>query len=470
MEQETDQKLRELIKKAPGDLPEFFLSHTEKEVPLLPRDLFHLLGCWVQGHSFDISSDHFMKVLEWIRQKMGIQTALNALSYLEIVLGVRKPSIGMYDHAFHFIGGAQKYGCTIASVLQNDFDITLISNKMFRKEDLEKWYGLDLSKCRLKTVSIPFFEDREEKRSYIEPGVVDLKKDNPFHVVSRESGFYDVFINNSMVEMVYPLSAFSLFICHFPEREISRYFYVGKYSEIVYNSLYTAEWIKKRWSIVPHMHIYPPVDMEPGEMPYRKENIILSASRFDPGGNKQQAEIIKTFVKLVRMYPEMTKEWKLVVVGGSADNNPYLKKIQKIATRFSSYDIEIKVNITVDELRSIYEKAKIFWHLTGLNQEDPAKVEHFGMTIVEAMQNGNIPFVFNGGGQKEIVEEGKSGFLVDSSEELIEKTLMLLKDPGLQKKLSFQAFQEGKKFNKKTFSNMVKTYFYSLMEGFYPPC
>ena len=72
--------------------------------------------------------------------------------------------------------------------------------------------------------------------------------------------------------------------------------------------------------------------------------------------------------------------------------------------------VELKVNIPVSELQEMYRQAGIFWHFCGLLQTEPALVEHFGMTTVEAMQNGCVPVVFDGGGQREIVEEGRSGF------------------------------------------------------------
>ena len=74
----------------------------------------------------------------------------------------------------------------------------------------------------------------------------------------------------------------------FPEREKYRFFYVDQYTSVVYNSLYTARWIQEKWNLIPHKHIYPPVDMASSYDSEKKENLILSVSRFDLGGNKQQ--------------------------------------------------------------------------------------------------------------------------------------------------------------------------------------
>src|SRR4030042_592660 len=119
----------------------------------------------------------------------------------------------------------------------------------------------------------------------------------------------------------------SLFVAHSPGRRSSRFFYVRRYTEIVHNSLYTARWIEKRWNLTPHKHIYPPVDMEPAAFPLKKENIILSVSRFDAGGNKPQLDMIRGFQDLVRSHPREMTGWKLVLVGGSPRPTPYLERI-----------------------------------------------------------------------------------------------------------------------------------------------
>ena len=69
--------------------------------------------------------------------------------------------------------------------------------------------------------------------------------------------------------------------------------------------------------------------------------------------------------------------------------------------------VELRVNITAAELQELYHRASLFWHFCGFGQSDPALVEHFGMTVAEAMQSGCIPLVFDGGGMREIVRSGK---------------------------------------------------------------
>jgi glycosyltransferase involved in cell wall biosynthesis len=441
------------------------IRHLLAERKKVPQDTINSLVLrWLRNRPASEISSRLPKLVDGLARNKGLQSAWNLVSFLEVALGLRKPRVGIYDHAFHYIGGAQKYGSTIAQTLQDDFEVTLLANKPVALADLEGWYGLDLSRCRLKVVPLPFFEEKGRHPQIVDAGEVDTCKDeNPFHPVSRESGNYDIFVNNGMLEMVYPLANTSLFICHFPERKKSRYFYVRRYTEVVFNSLYTALWIQKRWNLTPHKHIYPPVDMEPAAFPLKKESIILSVSRFDEGGNKQQLDMIRVFQKLMKNRKTEMADWKLVLVGGSPPGNPYLERIQTDLQRSPAAEIELKVNLAASEVKAEYERAKIFWHFCGLGQTDPAKVEHFGMTVAEAMQNGCVPVVFRGGGQTEIVEDGLSGFLFSSEQELIDKTLGLLENPGRLEEMSGCAHQKGREFRREVFTDAVRGYFQGLL-------
>lgn len=387
---------------------------------------------------------------------------LNTVKRVELKTGIRKPSLGIYDHAFHFIGGAQKYGLTIVESLKDLFDITIIASKPVTLEQFSSWYNLDLEGCSVKTIAIPFYEDSGDT-PHIDPSRVTSRIANPFHIISRESAVYDLFINNSMLEKVYPMSPVSLLICHFPERIPADYFYSDLYTQTIYNSQYTKGWIKKRWKYEPHRLVYPPADMEQESV--KKEKLIISVARFEEGGTKKQYEMAQTFIKLSEELPEL-KEWKLVLAGGSTGDNPYLEKVSSLIEESGINNIEIMVNIPETRLRQLYAEASIFWHLCGLGQNDPAKVEHFGMTIAEAMQNRVTPIVFNGGGQKEIVSKGINGFRASSLSDLGKYTAELIADSELLKNLGEEAYKKSKEFSKVRFSEQFREIGTDIIESF----
>lgn len=376
------------------------------------------------------------------------------LSRLEVIRGDRQMSIAIYDHGLHFIGGGQKYVATMASLLQNQFDITFIANKPVAISDLESWYGLNLSECQIKVIPLQFYEKRGMQ--CIDSSMITDELENPFDEIARESKNYDIFVNANQLEKVTPLSPISVFFCHFPNTFRNRHFAVDDYTFIIANSQFTVKWLDKRWNLKPTFLLYPPVGMETAEV--SKEKIILAVGQFEAGGTKKQIELIKAFRTLRGDYPEKLQEWRLVLVGSSVKNNPYLKTVQSLLKQ-DSRAIELKVNADLDEVKSLYAKASIFWHGCGLGEVNPQRFEHFGMATVEAMQNRCVPIVFNGGGQPEIVENGRSGFLFNTVEELCQHSHQLMVNPKLLAECQGFAEQRSYYFNVSRFEEKVKEFF-----------
>jgi glycosyltransferase involved in cell wall biosynthesis len=396
--------------------------------------------------------------------EQGLQAAYNRLLRDEAVLKLRKPSLAIYDHAFHFLGGAQKYGLTLIAALQDKFDITILASKDVERGNFLDWYGLDLSACQIKVLKLPYFE--EKKAFHLDPALIPATVENPFHIISRESGRYDFFVNNSMNEMVYPLANISVLVCHFPERRPKAYFYADRYSRLICNSRYTAEWIEKKWKVSPHQHIYPPVDMEQEKAGLAKKKYILSVARFEPEGTKRQLEMAESFLRLNQKWPEVAQDWTFILAGGSSPDNPYLARLEKIISGHPGQNIELKVNLNVEDLKRLYREATLFWHLCGLNHEDPAEIEHFGMTAVEAMQNGAVPIVYDGGGLPEIVDDGVNGFRVRSKAELLKYSMLLFRDQNVVQELSAAAQKKAQAFTRDVFEARVRTFFDDLLRTY----
>ncbi len=405
--------------------------------------------------------------IERTSRERGLQAAYNWLLRLEVVLGLRRPTLALYDHAIHFIGGAQKYGLTLAATLQDTFDITILAHKDVSPQDFLEWYKLDLFGCTIKVIRLPYYE--EKGSIHLDPALVTSNHPNPFHPVSWESGNYDFFVNNSMNEMVFPLANVSILVCHFPERRPRTYFYADRYDYIIYNSRYTLEWIKKKWKTSGHEHIYPFVEQPVSTQEKPKKKILLSVARFEVEGTKRQKEMIETFIRLDTLWPEVTKEWKFILAGGSTPGNKYLATLESLVRQHPRHNIELKVNLGAEELESLYQGATLFWHLCGLIQDDPSAVEHFGMTTIEAMQHGVVPIVYDGGGLREIVDDGINGFRVSSRAMLLERTLELMGNQELTGRLAAAARKKALEFSREIFEARVRTLFGRLVNQYKSP-
>lgn len=192
---------------------------------------------------------------------------------------------------------------------------------------------------------------------------------------------------------------------------------------VICNSYFTKKVIDAEYG-VSSLVWYPPVavsDFAPG----KKENLIVAVGRFETTMNvKRQDVLVSVFKTLV---DEGLSDWKLVLVGGSLakeEDNPFLRNLKEQAR---GYPVEFRVNAPFEELKKTYSRAKIFWHAAGfgVNEEkEPEKVEHFGMTTIEAMASGCWPLVYEAGGQREIFENfpQKDLCLWRNEGQLLEKT------------------------------------------------
>lgn len=224
-------------------------------------------------------------------------------------------------------------------------------------------------------------------------------------------------------------------------------------NNIVCNSNFTKSFIDKEYN-VNSIVIYPPVDID-SFTGKRKQNIILYVGRFSLlKQSKNQHILVSAFKKL---YDNGYRNYKLVLAGGvEVGVGDYLDNLKKES---EGYPIVIEESPDFKKLKDLYGKSKIFWSAAGFGEnewQNPEKVEHFGITIVEAMSAGCVVFGFGAGGYKEIVEDGVDGFLWEDIESLIAKTIKVIESSKDMESIAKQAVKKSKDFSEEVFFREVK--------------
>lgn len=330
----------------------------------------------------------------------------------------------IYNPYLDTMGGGERYSLAVAKVLAEEgYQVDVEWRDPDIKSKLEQRFGVSLNDVNI--VSDVKKGDGYEICFWVSDGSIPLMHARrnilhfqvPFHGVKGKS------LINRM-----------------------KFFRINK---IVCNSEFTKSIIDKEFG-VNSLVLYPPVDTK-NFKPKRKENIILYVGRFSKILQGKGQEFLITAFK--KMYDGGFKDWKLVLAGGTeVGAGEFLYDLEGNA---AGYPIEILKSPDFKTLKDLYGKAKIFWSASGFGHsqvESPEKMEHFGITVVEAMSAGVVPIVFNGGGHKEIVKDGENGFLWNDINELVEKTKTLIEK---KMNLSKNAVLSSKKYSYEEFRKNI---------------
>lgn len=326
------------------------------------------------------------------------------------------------------LGGGERYTSAFARVLaDNGFKVEIQWKSKSIKKKLEERFGIDLEDVEI--VKDVKRGDGYDLCFWLSDGSIPLLRSRK-NIIHFQFPFKDVNGRSLMNRM-------KLF----------------RIEEIVCNSYFTKRFIDKEFG-VESVVIYPPVDVDKIKAK-RKENIILFVGRFSQLEQaKNQHILVEVFEKLI---DEGLKDWKLVLAGGvEVGVDDYFSKLQKKA---KDLPVEIVKSPSYKKLLELYGKSKIFWSATGFGVDEkksPKKVEHFGITVVEAMAAGCVPVVYKAGGYKEIVADKKNGFLWSTKKGLIEITSNLIDDSKKWRKASKKGREDAKVYEYERFEAQVK--------------
>lgn len=347
--------------------------------------------------------------------------------------------IGIFDPYLNDLGGGEKYMMSIAECLSRDNSVVVFWD---RQEDLRKVaerFSLDISRIKL-------------KKNIFSPQYSFFKR-------CLDSLSYDaiVILSDGSVPFVLSEKLFIHFQQPFPEIRPSLKTNLKKMrvNSFFCNSIFTKSFIDKEFKINSKV-LYPPVNIKIEKS--KKENIIFHVGRFRPR-NVQSADYKKQEVMVEvfkRMVDESLKNWRFILAVGLAQSD--MSKFNQLQKKAEGYPIEFMTNLNNDDLGKIYSESKIYWHASGFGedlQKHPEFAEHFGISTVEAMGAGCVPVVFSAGGQREIIEDSKNGYLWNTLEDFISKTNNLIRDEKLRKEMSKNAIERSRIFSGDRFCKEV---------------
>jgi len=145
----------------------------------------------------------------------------------------------------------------------------------------------------------------------------------------------------------------------------------------------------------------------------------------------------------------------LVLAGGvEVGNDGFTDELRLMSKKLPVEIVESPSHSEISELLGV---SKMFWSAAGYGideEKNPEKVEHFGITVVEAMAAKCVPLVVSKGGHKEIVENGENGFLWHKKLQLLDLSEKLIRDYNLMRKLGKKANEDSSLYSEKEFASI----------------
>jgi glycosyltransferase involved in cell wall biosynthesis len=231
---------------------------------------------------------------------------------------------------------------------------------------------------------------------------------------------------------------------------------LASYDLFLCNSQFTRRHIVSRLGVDATV-LPPPVDMPPSPVTLRgRDPMILSVGRFFRGWHAKRHDVLIDAFRT--MQPAAGVE--LHLAGGLDRADPgsaaYLSELRAQA---DGLPVHFHVDVDRDDLEALYARASLYWHAAGFGQDGrrhPERMEHFGITTVEAMARGAVPLAYAGGGQEEIVDPDRTGVLWRTKGELVEASAALLADPARREVVAAAGARAAHAYARERFAARVR--------------
>lgn len=161
----------------------------------------------------------------------------------------------------------------------------------------------------------------------------------------------------------------------------------------------------------------------------KKKNIVLFVGRLS-----YEHKRIDYLLDIWSLVSKRVKNWELYIVGDGPDKE-----------RLINYSKKMKINVYFEGFKntaSYYKNAKILC-MTSITEGSP-------MVIVEAMQNGVVPIIYNTFSASEyLIDNNKNGFIIPPFDinQYVNSMTKIMKNEDLYNEMSKKCIESSEKYN-----------------------
>ena len=344
------------------------------------------------------------------------------------------------------IGGAARYAWELGEFLTGKGDEVVIVS-LYTDEKLynsQKFKIINLADRTFLPQSIKFWTNLQSIREKLS-NIVKKERPNlvlfnhfPSTLLAQKFDQIPVFCCPQDVELLYSdtyiknLSVFTRIFWKF-FRLFVRYDDKAKwknFDHVICNSNFSGKKLLDKYNVKATL-VYPGANTQmflPMEKNLEEKTILLVAD-----GRVRRADFA---LKNIKKILDKRKDFRIWIVGGIGDYDVELKKFVK-KEKMENF-VTFFGRVSDSKLRELYAQAHIFIMLQ--------KIQPFGLVFTEAMSCGTPVVACKPGGTEEIIEDGKTGFLIDEYDgEMLNKCIeKILDKPELSVSMGLKGRQKVK--------------------------
>ena len=293
----------------------------------------------------------------------------------------------------------------------------------------------------------------------------------PWDQIDADQSQFGVVLGNSIIP---PIAAFGkrcVYQLQYPfympdkavhagEGLLGRYDEIWVYSDFVRRNL---KGLVRHYGIdAPPIRVIPPPATWTGAtrgLPWGQRRVILSVGRFFAGGhNKRQDVVVDAFRTLVETDPDGMDGVELALAGSIHPSPDGRTRFQELREMAKGLACTFHPNIGRNDLAALYGRSAALVHAAGFGvdpDEFPERLEHFGITPVEAASFGCIPVVFGQGGPKDVVRTLGCNTTFSTVDECAAVLARLLRDVAGSTILSEHLYTSSRSYSAEAFRDRV---------------
>jgi glycosyltransferase involved in cell wall biosynthesis len=152
-----------------------------------------------------------------------------------------------------------------------------------------------------------------------------------------------------------------------------------------------------------------------------------------------------------------------IAIAGSlhsiAQSRERFEELRTLAADLEGVSASFYPNASHQRLAELYARSSVLIHATGYGIDGdafPERLEHFGITPVEAASMGCIPVTVSQGGPAEVLAALDCPTTFSTVEECVDIVERLWEDPGGSTKLSARLVSDSQRYSPQVFHARVK--------------